>query len=933
MHFYQKEFKIRGGNLCKRLIEKSVQNCYNGISSKWEKYYALRARLTANLKGEMFMKLKKLLAAVTAAALAITTMAVTSFTASAASFTPYILLNVNSQDWGINGAWVAADKTEITAGQTEYEFTYTAGKDDTWDGDKAQITAYCYSPIDNLKNVSIKSVSINGVDKGISASAGAFNEYTWDQLQSTTVPGYAITVDSATVKGLGAVSSGDVFKLVVTATIDESAKSIGSSNFTCSKAAGELAVGESFTISYDSTNTPDTAQWLVKCAFDADFADHGITNRWPQLVNADGSVDNSAAADTGLEVAKTAEGVYTFTAVNASKAGYVINVEASAAGDWSDTQYLGQGGGNWSVAAEADPTTPSVTLAPKTANVAAEATTELTVTKANADDYTFAVTSSDAAVATASLSEDGTKVTVTGVAAGTATITVTGTKADAESITATCAVTVTDGTQEPDDPNPPSGTTTGSYTGSNIPDTPKPILPITITPGSGKTLADIRSITVAVSFSEGSWGGGCVGMNVDGTWTSAEWANGTAETVTIQTPNGVSEDNSCQFQVWWLGHGDNDGDGTVYYSVSYTYSDGSSSGNTPGGDTPGGDTPVTPPVVSGNSVIMGSTEFNGWYEAVLTKDQLFGSNTGATTITFTGADLSKVGYNSVSAGGYKGIDCTGTVTIQINDIDLSDNFFLHVGGNAATVVTWSFNGGSSGGNEPSNPTDPSNPSAPSYGSTYEPPIPSGATSISMVDTIISTGAASVSFNLGSNAKLDKEVFEALASKGDITVRFNVAGGAYWEIGGANITAAKAVDLGVRMNSTLIPASAVSELAGDKTTIQLSLKHNGDFGFTGVLNVPVGKANNGKFANLYYYHSGKFDFVGSSAISNGRAKFAFSHASNYLIVIDDYAYGEDVSSAAGMTETTETSAVPYVAALVVVSAFAASAVVLKKRLSK
>lgn len=357
-------------------------------------------------------------------------------------------------------------------------------------------------------------------------------------------------------------------------------------------------------------------------------------------------------------------------------------------------------------------------------------------------------------------------------------------------------------------------------------------------------------------------------------------------------------------------------------------------GDTPGGDTPGGDTPVTPPVVSGNSVTMGSTEYTGWYEAVLTKDQLFGSNTGATTITFTGADLAKVGYNSISAGGYKGIDCTGTVTIQVNDIDLSDNFFLHVGGNAATVVTWSFNGGSSGGNEPSNPTDPSNPSAPSSsGSTYEPPIPSGSTSISVVDSILGSSAASVSFNLGSNAKLDKEVFEALASKGDITVRFNVAGGAYWEISGANVTAAKAVDLGVRMNSNLIPASAVSELAGDKTTIQLSLKHNGDFGFTGVLNVPVGKANDGKFANLYYYHSGKFDFVGSSAISNGRAKFAFSHASNYIIVIDDYAYGEDVSSAAGMTETTETSAVPYVAALVVVSAFAASAVVLKKRLSK
>ncbi len=175
--------------------------------------------------------------------------------------------------------------------------------------------------------------------------------------------------------------------------------------------------------------------------------------------------------------------------------------------------------------------------------------------------------------------------------------------------------------------------------------------------------------------------------------------------------------------------------------------------------------------------------------------------------------------------------------------------------------------------------------------------------------------------------------EALATKGDVTVKFTVSGGAYWEINGEDVTDAKAVDLGVKVNSTLIPESKVSEFAGDKTTIQLTLRHNGDFGFTGTLNIPVGSANNGKFANLYYYHGGKFDFVGSSAIKGGRTQFAFSHASNYLIVIDDYAYGEDVSSAAGMTETTETSAFPYVAALVVVSAFGTSAIVLKRRLSK
>lgn len=828
------------------------------------------------MEGEMFMKFKRLLASVTAAALAITTMAVTSFTASAAD----VDVTSNSQ------FMLKLTSSGGDGGATNYDGNYAGN---------GTATSLTFSGANVSSNSDTTNTSLQ-----FSYAVGALDETNLEigDVLNVSITGLTITAKKST----------DTEVLVNNQDIE----------WTQTKENGWWSGDKSLslsTISFDNLG---------------DFKVNGsIEATWTGLtVTMAGENTDNPTVPEGTKVTLIENAPYNWQVTN--------SVTVSGITNWTTT------------AAEAKEKLDSVKVT-FTVNGALSDGASFDVTKLG---FEGVIQTNDAAGGlwkTYPATVTGSTVTINMTDIGTALSDKTGAvniafniSTATENATKPVDVYISEvtvevkapeggGSEEPDDPNPPAGDTTGSYTGSIGEGDAQPSLPITITPGSGKTLADIRSITVTVTLSEGSWGGGCLGMNVDGTWTSTNWSNDGAMTVTIQTPNGAPEDGSCQFQIWWLGNGS--GDATVSYSVSYTYSDGSSSGNTPGGDTPGGDTPITPPVVSGNSVTMGSTSFNGWFEAVLTKDQLFGSNTGATTITFTGADLAKVGYNSISAGGYKGIDCTGTVTIQVNDIDLSDNFFLHVGGNAATVVTWSFNGGSSGGNEPSNPTDPSNPSAPSYGSTYEPPIPSGATSISMVDTIISTGAASVSFNLGSSAKLDKEVFEALASKGDITVRFNVAGGAYWEIGGANITSAKAVDLGVRMNSTLIPASAVSELAGDKTTIQLSLKHNGDFGFTGVLNVPVGKANNGKFANLYYYHSGKFDFVGSSAISDGRAKFAFSHASNYLIVIDDYAYGEDVSSAAGMTETTETSAVPYVAALVVVSAFAASAVVLKKRLSK
>lgn len=320
--------------------------------------------------------------------------------------------------------------------------------------------------------------------------------------------------------------------------------------------------------------------------------------------------------------------------------------------------------------------------------------------------------------------------------------------------------------------------------------------------------------------------------------------------------------------------------------------------------------------------------------------------TDVITLTVTSGGTN-VGLNAFDMGwgGWNGVwSENGTITATVQDLmdaigATADTFqgFLAQCTNASGSVTFVLTVSGSGSSTPSNPSTPETPSLPvSNGTLPSLTVPANdATGSVMVDSITSSAADSVSFNLGSSTKLDKEVFEAIAAKGDVTVKFNVAGGAYWEINGANVTNAKAVDLGVRMNSNLIPEGKVSEFAGDKTTIQLSLRHNGDLGFTGVLNVPINKSYNGKYANLYYYNGGKFDFVGSSAITGGRAKFAFSHASNYLIVIDDYAYGEDVSSAAGMTETTtETnSTVPYVAVLVVIAAFGASAIVLKKRLSK
>lgn len=139
-------------------------------------------------------------------------------------------------------------------------------------------------------------------------------------------------------------------------------------------------------------------------------------------------------------------------------------------------------------------------------------------------------------------------------------------------------------------------------------------------------------------------------------------------------------------------------------------------------------------------------------------------------------------------------------------------------------------------------------------------------------------------------KLDKEVFEEMAGR-DVTLEITVPGGITWTINGQDIpknAKLSDLDLGVTLDASTIPVSVINTITGTVDTIQLSLKYDGEFGFTMILSAPLGETNAGYWANLYYYNKGtkalEFQAVDRIA-ADGTAEFAFSHASDYAIVID------------------------------------------------
>lgn len=141
-----------------------------------------------------------------------------------------------------------------------------------------------------------------------------------------------------------------------------------------------------------------------------------------------------------------------------------------------------------------------------------------------------------------------------------------------------------------------------------------------------------------------------------------------------------------------------------------------------------------------------------------------------------------------------------------------------------------------------------------------------------------------------STKLDKEVFEELAGR-DVTLEISLSNGVTWTVNGQDIPEnadLTDLDLGVTLDASTIPVSVVNTITGAVDTIQLSLKHDGEFGFTMILSAPLGETNAGYWANLYYYNTRTraLEFQSASKIAtDGTASFPFSHASDYAIVID------------------------------------------------
>ena len=137
----------------------------------------------------------------------------------------------------------------------------------------------------------------------------------------------------------------------------------------------------------------------------------------------------------------------------------------------------------------------------------------------------------------------------------------------------------------------------------------------------------------------------------------------------------------------------------------------------------------------------------------------------------------------------------------------------------------------------------------------------------------------------------KDVIDSIKGK-DTTLVLDMGNGLSWKIYGKDITdAAGDIDFDVIVGADAgksIPVDVINNVTGERSSMNLTLAYDGEFGFTATLTVNMESKNAGLYANLFYYNeqTGELEFISAGQIDpDGNVELVFTHASDYTIVVD------------------------------------------------
>ena len=291
-------------------------------------------------------------------------------------------------------------------------------------------------------------------------------------------------------------------------------------------------------------------------------------------------------------------------------------------------------------------------------------------------------------------------------------------------------------------------------------------------------------------------------------------------------------------------------------------------------------------VISGSNSTSASVELSFIVNAVYTLTvNLNGGNGGTTGGAY--AEGAVINIDAGSRSNYRFNGWTSSNGGTFADTSSASTTFTMPAADTTITANWQYNGGGGGSSRPSTPSTPTGPATGESGGWEE--IGDEIGEAQPGETIV--------VDMNGTTEVPAEIFEEVAGK-DVTVEFDLGGGISWTVNGQDVPTGasfQSLNLGVDMGTSGISANVINNITGEYGSVQITLAHDGEFGFALTLTAPLGSDNAGHWANLYYYHedSEALTFQTSGRIgADGNVSLRFTHASQYAIVIDDYDHGAE-----------------------------------------
>ncbi len=151
-------------------------------------------------------------------------------------------------------------------------------------------------------------------------------------------------------------------------------------------------------------------------------------------------------------------------------------------------------------------------------------------------------------------------------------------------------------------------------------------------------------------------------------------------------------------------------------------------------------------------------------------------------------------------------------------------------------------------------------------------------------------ARNINLVVGNGALIEKDILNKIKGQ-NVTLAFHTGDGITFSANGMDMQKAdSAIDLSLRKGNNLIPDSVLARELGTATVAkEFEMLSKGPFGVKLDVHVSLGKANAGKFANLYSYDKVQdtMRYLGSFPITeNGQAMFAMPAGAIYAVTVTD-----------------------------------------------